>query len=220
MRTFSGFPGAGHPPSATLGDVRIIGLTGGIAAGKSTVAGRFAEHGAVIVDADRLARDAVAPGSPGLLAVRDRFGPDVIAADGSLDRPALGAIVFADPAARTDLEAITHPEVWRLAQQRFDAAEADDPDAVVVYDVPLLAEARGERPLRFDAVVVVDAPAATRLRRLVEHRGMTPGEAGRRVAAQATDEERLALADHVVDATGTVTDTLRSADEVWSALQA
>ncbi|ROP66269.1 dephospho-CoA kinase [Curtobacterium sp. ZW137] len=195
--------------------MRIIGLTGGIAAGKSTVSGRWADHGAVIVDADRLARDAVAPGSQGLARVADRFGPGVIAADGSLDRPALGAIVFTDPAARKDLEGITHPEVWRLAQQAFDAAAAADPDAVVVYDVPLLAEARGSRPLHFDAVVVVDAPAAVRVERLVEHRGMSRDEAERRVGAQASDAERLALADHVVDATGTLEDTIASADAVW-----
>jgi len=198
--------------------VRIIGLTGGIAAGKSTVSSRFAEHGAVVVDADRLARDAVAPGSPGLQAVRERFGDAVIAPDGSLDRPALGAVVFADPEARRALEGITHPEVWRLAQQRFDAAEAADPDAVVVYDVPLLAEAEGSRPLRFDAVVVVDAPAAVRIERLVEHRRMRRDDAERRVAAQASDADRLALADHVVDATGTLEQTIRSADEVWARL--
>ncbi|MCL9664909.1 dephospho-CoA kinase [Curtobacterium albidum] len=195
--------------------MRIIGLTGGIAAGKSTVSRRWAEHGAVVVDADGLARQAVAPGSPGLARVAERFGPGVLAPDGSLDRPALGSIVFADAAARKDLEGITHPEVWRLAQQAFDAAEAADPDAVVVYDVPLLAEARGSRPIRFDAVVVVDAPAAQRVERLVEHREMAREEAERRVGAQASDAERLALADHVVDATGSLEDTLRSADEVW-----
>ncbi|KQS07807.1 dephospho-CoA kinase [Curtobacterium sp. Leaf183] len=198
--------------------MRIIGLTGGIAAGKSTVSGRWAELGAVVVDADRLARQAVAPGSPGLARVAERFGPDVIAPDGSLDRPALGAVVFSDPAARRDLERITHPEVWRLAQQAFDSAAAADPDAVVVYDVPLLAEARGSRPLRFDAVVVVDAPAAVRVRRLVEHRGMDEAEAERRIGAQASDAERLALADHVVDATGTLDQTLASADAVWQRL--
>ncbi|WP_144758257.1 dephospho-CoA kinase [Curtobacterium sp. 9128] len=195
--------------------MRIIGLTGGIAAGKSTVSRRWAEHGAVVVDADRLARDAVAPGTPGLAKVAERFGSGVIAADGSLDRPALGAVVFADPAARKDLEAITHPEVWRLAQQAFDAA---DPDATVVYDVPLLAEATADRPLHFDAVVVVDAPAAQRVERLVEHRGMSRAEAERRIGAQTSDAERLALADHVVDATGTLEETLRSADEVWARL--
>ncbi|PZF59779.1 dephospho-CoA kinase [Curtobacterium sp. MCSS17_008] len=195
--------------------MRIIGLTGGIAAGKSTVSRRWADHGAVVVDADQLARQAVAPGSPGLARVAERFGSRVIADDGSLDRAALGSIVFADPAARKDLEGITHPEVWRLAQQAFDAAAAADPDAVVVYDVPLLAEARGSRPISFDAVVVVDAPAAQRVERLVEHRGMPRDEAERRVAAQASDAERLSLADHVVDATGTLEGTVRSADAVW-----
>jgi dephospho-CoA kinase len=139
----------------------------------------------------------------------------VLAPDGALDRAALGSIVFSDASARKDLEGITHPEVWRLARGAFDAAEAADPEAVVVYDVPLLAEARGSRPIRFDAVVVVDAPAAQRVGRLVEHRGMPRDEAERRVAAQASDAERLALADHVVDATGSLEDTLRSADAVW-----
>jgi dephospho-CoA kinase len=195
--------------------VRIIGLTGGIAAGKSTVSTRWAEHGAVIVDADRLAREAVDPGTPGLAAIVERFGPDVIAPDGSLDRPALGSIVFSDAEARADLNAITHPEVWRLAQDRVAAAESADPDAVVVYDVPLLAEAQEGRPLRFDSVVVVDAPAAVRVERLVEHRGMDRAEAERRIGAQASDADRLQLADHVVDATGSLEDTIRSADAVW-----
>lgn len=198
--------------------MRIIGLTGGIAAGKSTVSGRWAERGAVVVDADRLAREAVEPGSRGLAAIAERFGPGVIAADGSLDRAALGAIVFRDDAARADLNAITHPEVWRLAQERFVAAERADPSAVVVYDVPLLAEAQEGRPLRFDAVVVVHAPAPDRIERLVRDRGMDRSEAERRVAAQASDDERLALADLVVDATGSLDDTLRSADEVWERL--
>ena len=200
--------------------MRIIGLTGGIAAGKSTVSARWAEHGAVIVDADKLAREAVAPGSPGLVAVAERFGPVVIGADGSLDRAALGSIVFTDPVALADLNGITHPEVWRLAKERFDAAEAADPDAVVVYDVPLLAEAQEGRPLRFDAVVVVDAPAAQRIERLVAYRGMDRTDARRRVAAQASDADRLALADHLVDATGTLDDTIRSADAVWRVVTA
>jgi dephospho-CoA kinase len=201
-----------------LTGVRIIGLTGGIAAGKSTVSARWRDHGAVIVDADLLAREAVEPGSPGLAAVAQRFGDTVIAPDGSLDRPALGAIVFRDAEAREALNGIVHPEVWRLAQRRFAAAEATDPDAVVVYDVPLLAEAAADRPIRFDAVVVVDAPASERIERLVVHRGMDRAEAERRVGAQASDEERLALADHVVDASGTLEQTIASADGVWAEL--
>ncbi|PZE77288.1 dephospho-CoA kinase [Curtobacterium sp. MCBD17_019] len=200
--------------------MRIIGLTGGIAAGKSTVSARWAERGAVVVDADLLAREAVAPGSPGLAAIRERFGPSVIAPDGSLDRPALGAVVFRDAEARAALNAITHPEVWRIAKERFAEAERADPDAVVVYDVPLLAEAQEGRPLRFDTVVVVHAPAPERIERLVRHRGMERGDAERRVAAQASDEERLALADLVVDATGSPADTIRAADEVWDRIVA
>jgi dephospho-CoA kinase len=200
--------------------VRIIGLTGGIAAGKSTVSKRWAEHGAIIVDADRLARDAVEPGTPGLAAVAGRFGEGVLASDGSLDRPALGAIVFRDATARADLNGILHPEVWRLAQERFAAAARDDPDAVVVYDVPLLAEASEGRPIHFDAVVVVDAPAADRIERLVSDRGMDRAEAERRIAAQASDADRLALADHVVNARGSLAETLQSADDVWDVITA
>ncbi|WP_066519203.1 dephospho-CoA kinase [Curtobacterium ammoniigenes] len=198
--------------------MRIIGLTGGIAAGKSTVARRWAEHGGHIVDADQLAREAVAPGSPGLERIRERFGPSVIRPDGSLDRAALGSIVFTDPEARAALNAITHPEVWRLATAAFAAIEAQDPTATAVYDVPLLAEAAADRPLHFDTVVVVHAPSAVRIERLVTDRGMDRDEAERRIGAQASDAERLALADHVVDATGSLDDTIASADDVWAAI--
>lgn len=196
----------------------LIGLTGGIASGKSTVARRLAESGAVVVDADQLAREAVAPGSPGLAAVAAAFGTDVLAADGSLDRPALGAIVFADAEARERLNAIVHPEVGRLSRARFTAALAEDPGAIVVYDVPLLAESRGAR--EFDRVVVVHAPAEERIRRMVEFRGMAEDEARRRVSAQATDEERLAMADEVIDASGTMEETLEQADALWDRLTA
>jgi dephospho-CoA kinase len=137
----------------------LIGLTGGIASGKSVVAKRLAERGAVVVDADVLAREVVEPGTPALAAIADHFGPGVIADDGSLDRPALGAVIFSDPAERLALNAITHPAVWKRARELFAAAERDDPDAVVVYDVPLLVEAAGDRPIRFDLVVVVNASA-------------------------------------------------------------
>ncbi|BDZ47015.1 dephospho-CoA kinase [Naasia aerilata] len=196
----------------------LIGLTGGIASGKSTVARRLAESGAVVVDADQLAREAVAPGSPGLAAVAEAFGPGVLAADGSLDRPALGAIVFADAEARERLNSIVHPEVGRLSRARFGDALAADPGAIVVYDVPLLAEARGA--VEFDRVVVVHAPAEERIRRMVEFRGMAEDEARRRVSAQATDEERLAMADDVIDASGTLEQTLQQADALWARLTA
>jgi dephospho-CoA kinase len=193
--------------------VTLIGLTGGIASGKSTVAARLAQLGAVVVDADVLARQAVEPGSPGLAAVAREFGPDVLAADGSLDRAALGAIVFADAEARTRLNRIVHPEVGRLSRAAFGEALAQDPGAVVVYDVPLLAEARAAE--EFDLIVVVHAPAEERIRRMIELRGMDEEEARRRVLAQASDDERLAIADEIIDATGTLEDTLRQVEALW-----
>ncbi len=194
----------------------LIGLTGGIASGKTAVATRLAELGAVTVDADRLAREVVEPGTPGLAAIAERFGPSVIAPDGSLDRAALGAIVFADAEALLALNGITHPAIWRLATQRFEAAQAADPAAVVVYDVPLLAEANAERPMRFDLIVVVHADRETRLRRLIELRGMTREEATHRLNSQASDTARLALADVVIDSNGTLEETLAQADELWA----
>lgn len=196
----------------------LIALTGGIASGKSTVARRLAEHGAVLVDADVLAREVVEPGTPGLAAIAERFGASVIDADGRLNRPALGAIVFADEASRLDLNAITHPAVWARALKLFADAEASDPGAVVVYDVPLLVEASGERPMRFDRIVVVHADRQERIRRLVELRGLDVEEATRRVLAQAGDAERLAVADVVIDATGSLEHTLRQADGLWDDL--
>jgi dephospho-CoA kinase len=194
----------------------LIGLTGGIASGKSVVARRLAEHGAVHVDADLLAREVVEPGTPGLAAIAERFGRTVIAPDGTLDRAALGAIIFSDPEARAALNAITHPAVWARAKQLFDAAVAADPNAVVVYDVPLLVEASSARPLRFDLIVVVHADTETRLQRLVELRGMTRQEAAHRLNSQATDTERLAIADVVIDSNGTLDETLEQADELWA----
>ncbi len=194
----------------------LIGLTGGIASGKSVVAKRLAEHGAVHVDADVLAREVVEPGTPGLAAIEQRFGSSVIAADGTLDRAALGAIIFSDPGAREALNAITHPAVWARAKELFDAATAADRNAVVVYDVPLLVEASSSRPMQFDLIVVVHAELETRLRRLVELRGMTRQEAAHRVNSQASDAERLAIADVVIDSNGTLDETLAQADELWA----
>ncbi len=210
-------PGSGPPHR--LVDVQIIALTGGIASGKSTVSRRLAQHGAVVVDADRLAREVVEPGTPGLAAIRRRFGDAVIGPDGSLDRAALGAIVFRDPEALAELNAITHPAVWRAAQARFEQAEAADPDAVVIYDVPLLVEASQDRPLHFDRVIVVEADRQERIRRLVEARGMSEEEARRRIGAQADDEQRRAIADVVIDNNGSTTDLLRQVDEIWSRLR-
>ena len=196
--------------------MRIVGLTGGIAAGKSVVARRLAELGAVTVDADALAREVVEPGTPALEAIRQRFGDAVIAPDGTLDRPALGAIVFSDAAARADLNGITHPAVGQRSRELFEAAARTDPDAILVYDVPLLVE--GTRTDEFDRIVVVHADRQERLRRLVELRGMAPEEAARRIDAQASDEERLGVADDVIDTNGTLDDTLRQVDALWERL--
>lgn len=193
----------------------LIAVTGGIASGKSAVSRSLASRGAVHVDADAIAREVVEPGTDALAQIAEDFGPAVIAADGTLDRAALGAIVFSDPERRARLNAITHPAVWRRVRELFDEAEARDPNAVVVYDVPLLVEASVDRPLRFDLVVVVDADAATRVQRLVDLRGMTREEAARRIAAQASDAERLAIADVVIDANETLAWTEEQVDRLW-----
>jgi dephospho-CoA kinase len=196
--------------------VYLIGLTGGIASGKSVVATRLAERGAIHIDADVLAREVVERGTPGLAAIAERFGDGVIGADGSLDRAALGAIVFQDPEARLDLNGITHPAVKALTTKRFAEAEQRDPGAVVVYDVPLLVEAsKGGDYHQFDLVVVVNASRETRISRLVELRGLSREEANHRLNSQATDTERLAIADVVIDSNGTLDDTLRQADALW-----
>jgi len=198
--------------------VQLIGLTGGIASGKSTIASRLASHGAVVVDADRIAREVVEPGTPALAEIAQRFGEGVIAADGSLDRPALGAIVFGDPEALQALNGITHPAVLAASTARFEAAGAADPDAIVIYDVPLLVESANEYP--FDRVVVAHADAATRIQRLVTLRGMDEGEAERRIRSQASDDERLAVADVVIETGGTLAHTLEQVDALWTELSA
>ncbi len=194
----------------------LVGLPGGIASGKSVVAARMAEHGAVVVDADAIAREVVEPGTPALARISEEFGSGVIAADGSLDRAALGAIVFADPAKLAILNGITHPAVLELSQRRFAEAGAADPHALVVYDVPLLSEARGKA--EFDVVVVVSAPEEIRIERMVSLRGMSRDEAERRIRSQVSEEQRRALADYVIESGGTLDQTLARADEVWAEL--
>lgn len=196
----------------------LIALTGGIASGKSTIARRLAEHGAVIVDADRLVRDVQAPGSDVLRRIAETFGADVVAADGALDRAALGAKVFGHPELLAQLNGIVHPAVRAQSQRRFEAALAADPDAVVVYDVPLLVEARVDDP--WDLIVVAHAPASVRLRRLVELRGMDAGSAQARIDAQVPDEQRLAIADVVIDTAGALEQTLAQTDALWERLRA
>lgn len=193
-----------------------IGLTGGIAAGKSVAARRLRELGAVVIDSDELARDAVAPGSAGLDAVVAQFGDGVLAEDGTLDRPALASIVFADAEARRRLDGIVHPVVRRLAAEREAAAAVVDHGAVVVHDIPLLVET-GQAD-SFHVLVVVHAPAVLRVERLVRLRGMTREDAERRVAAQAGDDERLAVADVVLDGTGSDDDLRAQVDDLWDRL--
>ncbi|MBN6192831.1 dephospho-CoA kinase, long form [Microbacterium sp. SSW1-47] len=195
----------------------LIALTGGIASGKSTIARRLAEHGAIIVDADAIVRDVQAPGSPVLERIAEVFGPEVIAEDGSLDRPALGARVFGDPEQLAQLNAIVHPAVRDESQRRFTDALAADPHAVVVYDVPLLVEARVDDP--WDLIVVAHAPAEERLRRLVELRGMDEAAARERIGAQVSDEKRLAIADVVIETGGALAETVAQADALWERLR-
>ena len=171
------------------------------------------ELGAVVIDADVLAREVVAPGTEGLRRVVEEFGPDVITPDGELDRPALGAVVFADEDARRRLEAIVHPLVRSRGRELEEAAPAG---ALVVHDIPLLAETG--RPEAFDAVVVVDAPVETQVQRMMSERGWTREEAEARIAAQATREQRLAIATHVIDNTGTLEDLRRVVTEVFEQL--
>lgn len=187
-----------------------IGLTGGIASGKSVAARRLAELGAVIVDADVLAREAVAAGTPGLRAVVEAFGPDVLLPDGGLDRPELGRRVFADPALRDALNGIVHPLVREQAAARIAAAPAG---AVIVQDIPLLVETG--QGAAFHLVVVVEADADERIGRMMRNRGMTDGEARARMAAQADDAERRAAADVVLRNDGTVGDLEAKVDELW-----
>lgn len=190
-----------------------IGLTGGIASGKSTVARKLEQLGAFTIDADVLARDVVALGTEGLKAVVARFGNSVLAADGSLDRSALARVIFADPQARADLNAIIHP----LVRERAAELEAAAPvGAVVVHVIPLLVET-GQQD-RFDAVVVVDTTVEEQLRRLTRRDGLTQTEAEQRVAAQASREERLGAATNVIDSSGPVRETMRQVDELWQNL--
>ncbi|TFV87599.1 dephospho-CoA kinase [Blastococcus sp. CT_GayMR16] len=187
-----------------------IGLTGGIGSGKSTVSRLLADRGAVIVDADAIAREVVEPGTPGLAAIVETFGSAVLAADGSLDRPALAAVVFTDPDQRRKLDAIVHPLVRERA---IEVAAAAPPDAVLVNDVPLLAETGQEAS--YDLVVVVVADPETRVARLV-HRGLTAEDARARMAVQATDEQRRAIADVVLDNSGTPEQLAEQVERLWA----
>lgn len=187
-----------------------IGLTGGIGSGKSTVAALLAERGAVVVDADRIAREVVERGTSGLAAVVEAFGQGVLTPDGALDRPALAAVVFGDPAARARLDGVVHPLVRARSVELIDALPDD---AVVVQDIPLLVET-GQAG-SFDLVLVVEADLETRVARLVQ-RGLGEDDARARIATQATDEQRRAVADVVLDNSGTPADLAAQVDRFWA----
>lgn len=196
----------------------LVGLTGGIGSGKSEVTRRFAARGAVVVDADVIAREVVEPGTPGLAQVVDAFGPQVLAADGSLDRDAVAARVFGDDEARKRLNAIVHPLVGARTLELIAAAGEADPKAIVVNDVPLLVEAGLAE--RYDVVVVVAAQPQTQLRRLVEQRGMAAADAQARIAAQAPLSAKVAIADYVIDNDGDLDALESEVGRVWDALTA
>jgi len=193
----------------------LVGLTGGIGSGKSTVAALLAARGAVILDADQVARDVVEPGRPAFAALVDRFGPEIVGADGHLDRARLAEVAFASEEATADLNAITHPAVGEEFLRRMVEAPAD---AIVVCDVPLLVESETARSRGYEYVIVVEAPRELRLARL-EGRGVPRGDAEARMAKQASDEERRAVATHLVDNTGSRDDLERQVDVIWRDLQ-
>lgn len=193
--------------------MKLVGLTGGIGSGKSTIARRLAEHGAHIIDADHVAREVVEPGTPALAEIAAVFGTRVISPDGSLNRGALGDIVFSDPAKRIQLNAIVHPAVHKRTQELFSQAPLG---SVIVYDVPLLVETQYE--YSFDEIVVATAPESVRIERLMEHRGMLESEAASRIESQAPEEERLKIASHVIDTSGDISHTYSQVDALWSQL--
>ena len=194
----------------------LVGLTGGIGSGKSTVARLLEKRGAVVFDADLLAREAVEPGTPGHAAVIDRFGADVLAPGGELDREALASIVFADPSARRDLEEIVHPEVRRLFAEGTEAYR--DTERVVVFSAPLLVETGMHTA--FEILVVVSATVATQIERLMRQRGMSESSIRARIEAQAPLEDKAAVADFLVDNEGTLDELESQVDRLWNDLSA
>lgn len=198
----------------------LVGLTGGIGSGKSTVAERFRELGAAVVDADRIAREIVEPGEPALDGLVERFGEDILRPDGTLDRQGLAAIVFSDDEARADLNAITHPRIGERLLERVAQLEEDPPDdGVVVLDVPLLTEST-EMAQDLQALVVVEAPEDTRVERVVANRDTTEADVRARIAAQQTDEERRRRATYVIDNRGSLEELYEQVDQVYEELAA
>jgi dephospho-CoA kinase len=196
-----------------------VGLTGGIASGKSTVSAILRELGAVVIDADQLAREVVEKGTPGLARVVEEFGPGLLTSEGDLDRPAMGALVFGDESARRRLEAIVHPLVF---ERIVDLETHAPPGSVVVHDIPLLAESgRAAGPDRggFDAVIVVDAPQEVQVERMIRDRAATREEALARIAAQASPEDRRAIATYLVENTGTLDELRRQVEKIYGELR-
>jgi dephospho-CoA kinase len=196
--------------------VKVVGLTGGIGSGKSTVSALLRDRGAVLVDADAIVRELQEPGMPVFLAMVERFGPGIVGADGRLDRQGVADVVFNDPDALAALNAIVHPAVGLELVRRVEAER--ETDNVVIADIPLLAE--GQSAVDMQAVIVVDTPVETAVQRLIEHRGFTEADARARIGRQASREERLARADRIVDNGGTPEDLVAQIDGLWAWLQA
>ena len=195
----------------------LIALTGGIGSGKSTIAQQLENLGAFTVDADQLSRDAVAPGTVGLAAIAQQFGNEVITQDGSLDRAKLGEIVFRDEKARKLLESIVHPEVQRLASEKFQAFREQDAQAVIVYEIPLLVETGALEG--WDEIVLADAPAEVRIRRLIDQRGLEEQDARNRVHNQASDAQRRAVATTIIDTSTSFAETKKQVELLWQTLK-
>lgn len=197
--------------------MQLIAVTGGIGSGKSTIAKQLAELGAYRIDADQLARDAVQPGASALRLIEEHFGEDVLKPDGTLDREALAGRVFTNPDQLEVLNAIVHPAVRTLTQERIIEIAESDPDAVIVYDVPLLVES--DRTIEWDLVVVAEAPADVRVERLVAMRGMDAADARARIDNQASDADRRKIADVVIDTSGTLDETSEQVVDLWGHIQ-
>jgi dephospho-CoA kinase len=193
--------------------MKLIGLTGGIGSGKSTIARRLADHGAHVIDADLVAREVVEPGKPALKQLVEVFGVEILNTDGSLNRSALGDLVFTDAQALKQLNSIVHPAVKQRTLELFDQAKDND---FVVYDVPLLVES--DNSYQFDSIVVASAPEHIRVERLMEHRGMLESEALSRIQSQAPEEDRLKIAHHVIDTGGDLQHTYSQVDALWQEL--
>lgn len=208
---------SGAPPAKGRRPLRI-GLTGGVASGKSTVSGALRAHGAAIVDADAIAREVVRPGGPAYQAVVDTFGPSIVGPDGTLDRKALGVQVFADPTARRRLNALTHPHIRRRMTEEAARLTAGGGPAVIVFDIPLLFDTTDGRDLDLDGIVVVYADRETQLRRLIGRDGLSTDEAQRRLDAQVRLEDKVKRADWVIDNSGTADAMRAQVDRLWQTL--